>query len=96
MLATPDIRFTRDDTRHALEKMSSPKQLRRQAGLFSIMAASSLVQLYFQFRPGRSVLSGDPLSVLLAVVACIVGAVVILLLLQAQQKAKQERGQTRG
>ena len=46
-----------------MEKMSSPMQLRRQAGLFSIMAASSLV---------------------------------ILLLLEAQQKAKQERGGTIG
>ena len=95
-LPKSDIRFTRDDMRNALEKATSPKQLRRQAGLYSFIAVSSLVQLYFQFKAGRSVLSGDPLSILLAAVACMVGAVVILLLLQAQQKAKQERGVTVG
>jgi hypothetical protein len=90
-LPKTDIRLTRDDMRQAVEKMSTPKQMRQQAALFSIVVASSLVQLYFQFRHGRSVLSGDPLSILLVVASCMVGAAVILLLLKAQQKAKQER-----
>jgi len=95
-LPKSDIRFTGDDMRRAMDKVNGPKQLRRQAALFSIVVASTLFQLYIQFKVGRSVMTGDPLSVLLAVGACMVCLVVILLLCQAQQKAKQERGETLG
>lgn len=91
-LPKSEIPITGDDMKRAVKEMSSSKQLRRQAAIVSIIPASSLLQLYVQFKPGRSLMSGDPMAILHTAGVCVVGGVVILLLYQAQQKAKQERG----
>jgi len=90
-LPKSDIPITGEDIKRAVMGMSSSKQLRRQAALFSIIPASSVLQLYVQFKSDRSLMSGDPMAILHTAAVCLVGAVVILLLYQAQQKAKQEQ-----
>jgi hypothetical protein len=90
-LPKSDIVITRADYQRAFLELNDSKALRRQAELTALIAAVNLAQLYFQYRPGHSVLSGDPISILFAVVACLVGAVALLQFRQAIQKAKQKR-----
>jgi hypothetical protein len=89
-LPKSDVKITRADLRRAVLDMNSTKQLWYQVGISVFAAAVMLSQVYFQFRHNRSVLSGDPVSILLLVAACLSGGVAILQILFAMQKARQE------
>lgn len=94
-LPKSDVRITGDDMRRAMNDMNTSKQLRRQAGLIACIAAMSLAQLYFQHLGGRSVMSGDPLSIPLLCWAVLASAVAVIVFRQAMRKAKQEWEESR-
>lgn len=90
-LPKSDVRITGGEMQRAVMGLATAKQLRRQAALFGVIGACSLVQLLV---PGRGAMSGDPKSILSMVVASAFFALVVVLLRQARQKAWQEQTRT--
>lgn len=90
-LPKSNVQITGDDMRRAAMDMNSAKQMWYLVGLFVFAAAVSLSAVYLQFKHGRSALSGDPMSILFLVTACMGGGAAILQIRVAMQKAKQER-----
>jgi hypothetical protein len=91
-LPKSDVQITSDDMRRVVMDMNSAKQLWYQVGLMIFAAAVNLSLVYLQFKNGRSALSGDPLSILFLIAACLTGAAAIIQTRLAMRKAKEESG----
>ena len=89
-LPKSDVRISSQEIRRAALDLNTAKQLRRQAAVMAFIAAGSLLQVYFQFKPGRGPLSGNVVASIFSLNAIFLIGFAIHLLRQAKRKAKLE------
>ena len=89
-LPKSDVRISSQELRRAALDLNTAKQLRRQAAVMAFIAAGSLLQVYFQFKPGLSPLSGNAVSIIFLINAVFLIGFAIHLFRQAKRKAKLE------
>ena len=59
-----------------------------RAGFTGLLTLANLALMYREYRPGRNVMTGEPLSIMFAVTALLLAAVTILELRKAVMKAR--------